>query len=124
MKLLLLFGFLVQTNAFRVPLPYGTGIPSTSNGQGIFHRIFTWLTDDNPDTVSVVSQNEFLDGFGEFIQDMKEMEEQTALPLPILQALKDSLLKIKKELLSTFYKHRHHLSQRFDFVKHPFFLRM
>ena len=53
MKLLLLFCFLaVQSNAFRVPLPYGTGIPSSSSGQdignqGIFHRILTWLADDN-----------------------------------------------------------------------------
>ena len=47
MKLFLLFCLLVQTNAFRVPLPYGTGIASSDMGdQGIFHRIYTWLADD------------------------------------------------------------------------------
>eukprot|EP00093_Oithona_nana_P000797 00797.XXX_2278_2759_1 [CDS] Oithona nana genome sequencing. len=139
MKLLLLFCFLaVQSNAFRVPLPYGTGIPSGSSGQdignqGIFHRILTWLADDNSvheNKVSAVSQNEFLDGFDEFVQEMKEMEERTEqpVPLPIPQVLKDSILKVKNELLSM-VKQRPHLAERsgraeFEHEEPPSFIRL
>ena len=43
---------LVQTNAFRVPLPYGTGIPAKGQGfgdQGIFDGILFWLPDPDDD---------------------------------------------------------------------------
>ena len=46
MKLLLLFCFLVQTNAFRVPLPYGTGVASSGQGKG-HQGIWTRFADDN-----------------------------------------------------------------------------
>ena len=50
MKLYLLLYFLVQTNAFRVPLPYGTGVAYSGHGpgnEGIFDLIRTWFADKN-----------------------------------------------------------------------------
>ena len=46
MKLFLLLFVLVQTNAFRVPLPYGTGVASSGQGKG-HQGIWTWLADEN-----------------------------------------------------------------------------
>ena len=40
---------LLQTNAFRVPLPYGTGVASRGQGignQGILDHIWNWFADD------------------------------------------------------------------------------
>ena len=54
MKLFIILYFLVQTNAFRVPLPYGTGIPSSGQGignQGIFDLISTWFADPDDNSV-------------------------------------------------------------------------
>ena len=54
MKLFLLLFVLVQTNAFRVPLPYGTGVASSGQGignQGIFDLISTWFTDPDDNSV-------------------------------------------------------------------------
>ena len=50
MKLFLLLCFLVQTNGFRVPLPYGTGVASRAQGigdPGILDLIWNWFADDN-----------------------------------------------------------------------------
>ena len=50
MKLILLLCFLVQTNAFRVPLPYGTGVANRGQGigdPGILDLIWNWFADDN-----------------------------------------------------------------------------
>ena len=58
MKLNLFFCLLVQTNAFRVPLPYGTGIVSSGpniGSQGIFGLIWTWFAEE-PDDNSVQLQ--------------------------------------------------------------------
>ena len=52
--------------------------------------------------------------------------EEPVTPLPILQVLEDSLMKVKKELLSALeqrhQENRHHLSpinsERTEFVKH------
>ena len=46
MKLFLLLFVLVQTNAFRVPLPYGTGVASSGQGKG-HQGIWTWFADEN-----------------------------------------------------------------------------
>ena len=54
MKLNLFLCFLVQTNAFRVPLPYGTGIASSGQdmgSQGIFDLIWTWFADPDDNSV-------------------------------------------------------------------------
>ena len=142
----------VQTKAFRVPLPYGTGFPTKGqsiDNQGIFHGILSWFRNDNnvqgnsmnkmsnfwiiwiniayisEDKVS--TNDEFLDGFDQFVQEVQKMEEPVT-PLPIMQVLEDSLLKVKKELLYAM-KHRHHPSpinsERPDFVKkHPSTVRM
>ena len=80
--------------------------------------------------VSAVSPNEFLDGFDDFVQEMKEMEEQPEqpVPLPIPQVLKDSILKVKNELLSM-VKQRPHLAERsgraeFEHEEPPSFIRL
>ena len=75
----------------------------------------------------VSTNDEFLDGFDQFVQEVQKMEEPVT-PLPIMQVLEDSLLKVKKELLYAM-KHRHHPSpinsERPDFVKkHPSTVRM
>ena len=59
MKLYLLLYFLVQTNAFRVPLPYGTGVAYSGLGpgnEGIFDLIRTWFADEN--SVQTVQGND------------------------------------------------------------------
>ena len=54
MKLFISLCILIQTNAFRVPLPYGTGIPSRSASwsqvmaqDGFFHRILSWFPNED-----------------------------------------------------------------------------
>ena len=62
---------------------------------------------------------------------MEEQPEQpVAVPLPMPQVLKDSILKVKNELLSM-VKQRPHLaatnperSERADFEEHPSFIRL
>ena len=62
---------------------------------------------------------------------MEEQPEQpVAVPLPMPQVLKDSILKVKNELLSM-VKQRPHLadigserSERSDFEEHPSFIRL
>ena len=49
MKLFILICLLVNTHAFRVPLPYGNGIQSNGQegigiNQGIFHQILSWFS--------------------------------------------------------------------------------
>merc|ERR1712062_19254 len=106
MKLFLLLCVLVQTNAFRVPLPYGTGVASSGQGKG-HQGIWTWFADDNSlqqvqeDTIS---GEVFRDGFDQFVQEIQ-------------QVLKDSLLKVKHRV-----DHDHLTptnSERYDFERHP-----
>ena len=59
MKLIILLYFLVQSNAFRVPLPYGTGVAASGQGlgtEGIFDLIRTWFADEN--SVQTVQSND------------------------------------------------------------------
>lgn len=60
---------------------------------------------------------------------MEEQPEQpVAVPLPMPQVLKDSILKVKNELLSM-VKQRPHLAERsgisdFEHEEHPSFIRL
>ena len=50
MKLIILLCLLVHTNAYRAPLPYGTGVASRAQGigdPGIFGPYWNWFADDN-----------------------------------------------------------------------------
>ena len=50
MKLIILLCLLVHTNAYRAPLPYGTGVASRAQGigdPGILDLIWNWFADDN-----------------------------------------------------------------------------
>ena len=55
MKLFILICLLVNTHAFRVPLPYGNGIQSNGQegigiNQGIFHHILSWFSTTDKST--------------------------------------------------------------------------
>ena len=86
---------------------------------------FAYISED-----PVNRNDEFLHGFDEFVKELQKVEEPVT-PLPILQVLEDSLLKVKKELLSALEQRQqedrhqdnhHHLSpinsERTKFVKH------
>ena len=84
---------------------------------------FAYISED-----PVNRNDEFLHGFDEFVKELQKMEEPVT-PLPILQVLEDSLMKVKKELLSALEQrpqedqdNHHHLSpinsERTEFVKH------
>ena len=69
-----------------------------------------------------VTGEAFLDGFDQFVQEVQEMEE------PIQQVGEDSLLRLKKALLSKLTHSIDHLispnSERYDFVRYPSVVRM
>ena len=78
-------------------------------------NLFTLIPEDT------VSGKEFLDGFDLFLQEMQEREEPV-YPLSNQQGLEDSLLKIKKALLSKLKQHHYFApanSERSDSVRDP-----